>query len=94
MADLIDRTARQVRSTRTDGQRDSAIHKLVSFTTIPELGRRYYTRCGRYLYADEGAVLTTADPDCTKCRGTSLAAKKTASRRELEDAGVLVGASP
>lgn len=94
MADALDKTARQVRSTRADGHHSSAVHKLTEATTVDMLGRRYNTRCGRYFYADEGAILTTHDVDCSECLGTSMLKRVSVARRELEAAGVLVGAAP
>lgn len=84
MADAIDETARQVRSA-------SEVHKLVQAVTDPIVGRRQYkTRCLRYLYNDEGAVLTTHEATCRECNGTARSRRGEAVRADLE----LVGAAP
>lgn len=87
MADHIESIAKQVRG----GERsDLAVHKLIKAATVDGV-RRYYVRCGRYFYADEGAILTTNDATCTLCQGTALVALP-AVRAEPETAGDLVGA--
>jgi len=65
--DQIERTATNVR--RTIGRGSRAVHKLAAATYVDGLGRQYKTECHRYLYADEGAVLTTAPMDCADCWG-------------------------
>lgn len=86
MADAIEQAARQVRILGRE------VHKLTEAITDPIVcRRRYKTRCNRYLYNDEGAALTTREATCSECRGTSK--RISVARRELEAAGVLVGAS-
>lgn len=64
MTDVIDRAARQVRST-TPGQR--VIHRLVSAVkTADNGGRVYRTACHRDL-PTQRATLTTAPANCTAC---------------------------
>jgi hypothetical protein len=63
MADLIDRTAQQV---RLPGQ--GSAHDMTKAETRDGLGRAYWTRCGRLFTAQQGAVLTTADVSCSLCR--------------------------
>lgn len=48
-----------------------AVHKLLSAASVDGMGRQYRTECHRYLYADEGAVLTTAPADCAECAALS-----------------------
>lgn len=91
MADAIDQAARQVYSTRSN--HELTVHKLIDAETIPDVGRRYHARCGRYFYADEGAILTTRDVDCAQCQGTALVKQVSVARREPEAAGVPVGAA-
>lgn len=65
MADAVDRAATQVRRDSNRGNR--AVHKLLAATYVDGMGRQYRTECHRYLYADEGAVLTTVPADCAEC---------------------------
>jgi hypothetical protein len=59
MIDLLDRTATGVR--------------LVCASLKADVGRQYRTGCHRYLYADEGAILTTRKADRAECNGTAHA---------------------
>lgn len=70
MSDLLDRTATGVRL--QSKKRTPAVHKMVRAVDMPDVGRRYRTQCGRYLYADEGAILTTRQVDCPECNGFDL----------------------
>lgn len=92
MADAIEQAARQVYSTLSN--HDLTVHKVVAAQTIPELGWRYKAKCGRYFYADEGAILTTRNFNCTQCQGTAPPPPLSVARREPQDAGVLAGAAP
>ena len=69
MTDHIDRAATQVRHTGRSGH---AVHQLLAATSVDGMGRQYRTECHRYLYADEGAVLTTAPADCADCADASI----------------------
>lgn len=62
--DQLDRTARQV---RTDG---GLVHRLAVADTVRPVGRIYSTDCGRTLFGADGAVLTTAEVECSRCNGT------------------------
>jgi hypothetical protein len=68
MADLLDQTATSVRL--QSKKRRPAVHKLVAAVTQVGAGRQYRTKCHRYLFADEGAILTTREVDCPECNGT------------------------
>jgi hypothetical protein len=70
MSDLLDRTATGVRL--QSKKRTPAVHRLVCASLKADVGRQYKTRCGRYLYADEGAILTTRKVDCAECNGTAV----------------------
>jgi hypothetical protein len=59
MADLIDRTAQQVRT--ADG-----IHGLYAAST-QATGRKYRTWCARWFSARKGAVLTNDPASCQDC---------------------------
>lgn len=61
MADLLDRTATQVRLY------GGPIHHLDRAEQHRD-GRVYTARCGDVLSNMGGAVLTTRDPDCDRCR--------------------------
>jgi Arc/MetJ family transcription regulator len=65
MADLLDRTATGVRL--QSKKRTPTVHKMVRATLKADVGRQYKTGCHRYLYADEGAILTTRKVDCAEC---------------------------
>jgi len=81
MADLIDRTARQVRLYGRD-----TVHAANGKPFTTELGRAYRTRCGRTLYAEWEAMLTTRDVSCADCRKPSESVRaltESAERRSL-----------
>jgi hypothetical protein len=62
MADLLDRTARQVRLP------GGTIHQVTGMPyTVPGMGRHYRTRCRRTLTGQAGAVLTTRKAGCELC---------------------------
>lgn len=68
MADLIDRTAVQVRLP------GGVVHKRKGTSFDSAHGRRYRTVCGCTLPAERGAMLTTRPVDCDACeRGASVA---------------------
>lgn len=68
MADLLDRTATQVRLP------GGVVHKRKGSSFVPNIGRRYRTACGHTLTAAQGAVLTTHPVNCVNCQnGTSSA---------------------
>lgn len=76
MADLLDRTATQVRRIK------GPIHKLVRTEQSAD-GRVYSTRCGDVLSNVGGAVLTTRDVTCLDCAPISCRPMRP---RELYDA--------
>jgi hypothetical protein len=41
------------------------------------MGRQYKTECHRYLYADEGAMLTTRPVSCAECKDITTPPKAT-----------------
>lgn len=65
MPDQLDLTARQV---RLEG---ALVHRLAAANTYA-VGRVYSTGCGRTLFGADGAVLTTAEVECSRCNGTVL----------------------
>jgi hypothetical protein len=69
MSDLLDRTATGVRL--QSKKRRPAVHRLVCVIDW-DVRRQYRTGCHRYLYADEGAILTTRKVDCAECNGTAV----------------------
>jgi hypothetical protein len=69
MADLLDRTARQVRP----GTGQGPIHRLVSNRLDRRQGRLYGTRCDKVLSGVSGAMLTTHDATCLACLSPGLA---------------------
>ena len=75
MSDLIDRTATQVR--RPARRRGTAVHRLLAATQPDGMGRQYKTECHRYLYADEGAMLTTRPVSCAECKDITTPPKAT-----------------
>jgi hypothetical protein len=71
VSDLLDRTATGVRL--QSRKRTPAVHRLVCASLKDDMGgRQYKTGCHRYLYADEGAILTTRQVDCAECIGTAV----------------------
>lgn len=70
--DHLDHAATQVRS-GTRG--DRVVHKLLCAQTRDGAGRQYRTQCHRYLYANQGAVLTTVPADCRDCTDVLAPAK-------------------
>jgi hypothetical protein len=62
MADLLDRTATQVRLP------GGVVHKREGGQFVPGHGHHYRTRCGMFLTAERGAVLTTRPVGCDDCK--------------------------
>ena len=69
VGDQIDRDATQVGRT---GRGSQTVHRLLCAAYVDGMGRQYKTACHRYLYADEGAVLTTLPADCGACADASI----------------------
>jgi hypothetical protein len=64
VSDLIERTARQVRSLTRNPK---AVHRHIATTPTTADGDRWYrTACHKELLAEQ-AVLTTAEADCRDC---------------------------
>lgn len=69
MADLIERTARQVRLP------GGVPHRLKGQPyTVPQLGQHYRTGCGTTLTGQAGAMLTTHTATCTGCKNAKTVA--------------------
>ncbi len=67
LPDQLDTTARQV---RVDGRDDTPVHRLVGEPyTVNGGGRHYRILCGGTLTSFGGAILTTRETDCGRCRG-------------------------
>jgi hypothetical protein len=73
MSDLIDRTATGVRYDTLSRRR--TVHRLAG-TSVRYGGRQYKTGCHRYLYADEGAILTTRIVTCAECYAAESGARR------------------
>lgn len=66
-ADVITRTARQVRLPGTPGHPEPATHGRARARFTPVAGHFYRTVCGMTLTATEGAMLTTREVSCPVC---------------------------
>jgi uncharacterized membrane-anchored protein YhcB (DUF1043 family) len=65
VSDVLDRTARQVRSLTRNPK---AVHRHIATTATTADGDRWYrTACHKELLAEQ-ATLTTADPTCRDCQ--------------------------
>ncbi len=68
LPDQLDTTARQV---RLDDQRghEPVVHRLRKRGIDPRCGVQYLTVCDVVLAKSDGALLTTRETDCGRCRG-------------------------
>lgn len=69
MADLLDRTATQV---RLPGE---IAHERAERRFVPDHGYVYRTRCGMSLKAERGAMLTTMPVGCRTCQDVARGLK-------------------
>lgn len=87
MADLIDRTAVQVRLP------GGVVHKRKGSSFDPAHGRRYRTVCGSTLPAEHGAMLTTRPVDCDACEPRACKPSASVEERTREFVEAVLGDS-
>lgn len=68
LPDQLDTSARQVRLDDVTGH-DQVVHRLRQRGFHPRNGVQYLTVCDQVLAKVDGAMLTTRETDCGRCRG-------------------------